>query len=312
MFQAPRLKSILACLLLAAAIYSSPAACSAEPEQGAGAPSIGLALGSGGAGGLAHIAMLQVFDDLGIKPERIVGSSIGAIIGALYAAGLDAKEIHAIFDEFGGSSLDMLSGLLDAEEGFGPTGLLEIDLGQGGVLDATRFMDFLASKIDVSEFSDLPIPLEVVATDYWTGETVVLKEGDLFEALAASSAVPGLFPPVPHGEQLLIDGGTSNPLPSDLLVGRHELVVAIDVSGSIARQDGEEVPLLDLLFNTFGLMQQSLIDTRLANNKPDIYIKPAITGIRLLHFNKIDTIMEQAKPGSDTLRRELEERLAGN
>lgn len=232
------MKNILACLLLAAAIYLSPAAYSEEPEQNASAPSIGLALGSGGAGGLAHIAMLQVFDDPGIKPARIAGTSIGAIIGALYAAGLDAKEIHAIFDEFGGSGLDMLSGLLEAEGGFSPTGLLEIDLGQGGVLDATRFMDFLASKIDASDFSDLPIALEVVATDYWTGETVVFKEGDLFRALAASSAVPGIFPPVRQGDRLLIDGGTSNPLPSDLLVGRHELVVAIDVSGSIEARDG--------------------------------------------------------------------------
>lgn len=303
------MKSIVACLSLAAAIHMPAAASFAEAEHGADAPSIGLALGSGGAGGLAHIAMLQVFDDLGIKPERIAGTSIGAIIGALYAAGLDAKQIHAIFDEFGGSNLDMLSGLLEAGEGSDLTGLLELDLGQGGVLDSTRFMDFLASKIDASDFSELAIPLEVVATDYWTGEMVVLKEGDLFHALAASSAVPGLFPPVRQGDQLLIDGGTSNPLPSDLLVGRHDLVVAIDVSGAIERQDGNDVPLLDLLFNTFGLMQQSLIDARMANNGPDIYIKPAITGVRLLHFNKIDKIIEASQLGSDTLRRELESRL---
>jgi len=303
------MKSIVGCLLIAAAIHLSPATLSAEPERSAEAPSIGLALGSGGAGGLAHIAMLQVFDDLGIKPARIAGTSIGAIIGALYAAGLDAKEIHAIFDEFGGSNLDMLSGLLEAGEGSNLTGLLELDLGQGGVLDVTGFMDFLASKIDAADFSELEIPLEVVATDYWTGEMVVLKEGDLFHALAASSAVPGLFPPVRQGNQLLIDGGTSNPLPSDVLVGRHDLVVAIDVSGAIERQDGDNVPLLDLLFNTFGIMQQSLIDARMADNGPDIYIKPAITGIRLLHFNKIDTIIEQSQLGSDTLRGELKTRL---
>lgn len=70
--------------------------------------------------------------------------------------------------------------------------------------------------------------------------------------------------------------------------------------------------LLDLLFNTFGLMQQSLIDTRMANNRPDIYIKPAIKGIRLLHCNKIDTVMEQSQAGSDTLRRELEASLEEN
>ena len=283
----------------------------ARLSAGAAPPplSIGLALGSGGATGLAHIAMLQVFDDLGVRPARITGTSIGAIIGALYAAGLDASEIRDVFDEFGGSSLDMLSGLLEADPGDKLTGLLEIELGNGGVLDSKRFMDFLRSKIEARRFSDLRIPLEVVATDYWSGKTVVLREGDLFEALAASSAVPGLFPPVGRGDQLLIDGGTSNPLPADLLAGRHPLVVAIDVSGTRERSEDGQAGLTELLFQTFGLMQQSLIASQLEMSPPDVYIKPDISGVRLLHFNRIEEVMEESEPAADALRKALEAAL---
>jgi len=283
----------------------------ARLSAGAAPPplSIGLALGSGGATGLAHIAMLQVFDDLGVRPARITGTSIGAIIGALYAAGLDASEIRDVFDEFGGSSLDMLSGLLEADPGDKLTGLLEIELGNGGVLDSKRFMDFLRSKVEARRFRDLRIPLEVVATDYWSGKTVVLREGDLFEALAASSAVPGLFPPVGRGDQLLIDGGTSNPLPADLLAGRHPLVVAIDVSGTRERSEDGQAGLTELLFQTFGLMQQSLIASQLEMSPPDVYIKPDISGVRLLHFNRIEEVMEESEPAADALREALEAAL---
>jgi len=289
----------------------APAAETARSTAAEGSPpvSIGLALGSGGATGLAHIAMLQVFDDLGIRPARITGTSIGAIIGALYAAGLEASEIRDVFDEFGGSSLDMLSGLLEADPGDKLTGLLEIELGKGGVLDSKRFMDFLRSKIEARRFSDLRIPLEVVATDYWSGKTVVLREGDLFEALAASSAVPGLFPPVGRGDQLLIDGGTSNPLPADLLSGRHPLVVAIDVSGTRERSEDGQAGLTELLFQTFGLMQQSLIASQLEMSPPDVYIKPDISGVRLLHFNRIEEVMEESEPAADALREALEAAL---
>ena len=268
-------------------------------------PSIGLALGSGGAGGLAHIAMLQVFDDLSIRPDRIAGTSIGAVIGALYAAGLSAQQIRDIFAEFGGSSLDALSRLADPDAGLTFADLVEIDIDNGGLIDSGGFLDFLAEKIEARTFAELEIPLEIVATDYWSGQTVVLKEGDLFAAIGASMAVPGLFAPVPRGEQLLIDGGTSDPLPFDLLEGRHALIVAIDVSGS--RRDGgqDEVEWNRLVFSTFEIMQQSIIAARMRAWKPDIYIKPDTRGVRLLHFNRIDRILEQAGPAARTLKQQL-------
>ncbi|MFH7320857.1 patatin-like phospholipase family protein [Desulfurivibrio sp. D14AmB] len=267
-------------------------------------PTVGLALGSGGAGGLAHIAMLRVFDDLGIKPARITGTSIGAVIGALYAAGLSAAEIEEIFAEFGGSSLDVLSRLIMPGSELTLAALLKID-SNGGIFDSGGFLKFLAGKVEARSFEDLAIPLAVVATDYWTGETVVLDQGDLFTAVQASMAVPGLFPPVQRGQQLLIDGGTSNPLPFDLLLKRHDLVVAIDVSRSRTRSEEQQVDSLDLLLGSFTIMQQSIIAARMEAAQPDIYIKPELHDIRMLHFNRIEAVLEQAKPAAAELQRRL-------
>lgn len=299
--------AVLLCLVLGL-VLAPPGQAAEEPQPRI--PSIGLALGSGGAGGLAHIAILGVFDELGLKPAAIAGTSIGAVMGALYAGGLDATEIRAVFEEFGGSRLDMLSGLLQADGGSGIAGLLETDLVNGGVLDIDGFLEFLAGKIEARTFAELDIELAVVATDYWSGEMRVIREGELFPALAASMAVPALFAPVQRGDALLIDGGTSNPLPFDVLQGSSDIVVAVDVSGSRRRGDAQAPGMLDMLFKTFEIMQGSLISQRLVSHAPDIYIKVDTSGIRLLDFNRIDEVLEQARPAARELRRQLDAHAA--
>jgi NTE family protein len=268
-------------------------------------PRIGLALGSGGAGGLAHIAMLSVFEECGIEPAAVAGTSIGAIIGTLHAAGLPAAEIRALFREFGGSALDPFSGLLERD---GPPGLrdiLKVDLAGGSILDAGGFIDFIAEHFEARDFADLDKPLAIVATDYWSGEPVVCREGDLLEAIRASMAVPGLFAPVERDGRLLIDGGTSDPLPAEQLE-EVDVVVAIDVTGSRRAERDGRPGLTDLLFNSFEIMQQSILRERLEQHRPDIYIKPELPGIRLLHFDRVDGIIESAAPAAEELRRALE------
>ncbi len=266
-------------------------------------PTIGLALGSGGANGLAHIAMLQVFDELDIVPDRITGTSIGAVIGGLYAAGLSADEILDIFDDVAGSPLDALSGLAGSELDL--AGLLQLGLNDGGLLDSGGFLRFLAGHTQARRFEELRIPLTVVATDYWTGDSVALDEGQLFPAIESSMAVPGLFAPVPHGERLLIDGGTSNPLPFDLLQDKVDLVIAVDVTGNRRTEDDEAPGITDMLFNTFQIMQQSLTAKAVRHAPPDIYLKPEAGDVRLLHFNRIHEILDQAEPAADELRERL-------
>ncbi|MDZ7752368.1 MAG: patatin-like phospholipase family protein [Gammaproteobacteria bacterium] len=268
-------------------------------------PSIGLALGSGGAGGLAHIAMLKVFEDLELRPDGIAGTSIGAIIGTLHAAGLKAEEIQTLFREFGGSALDPLSGLAGDDAPPGWSDLLMFDLENGGFVDAGRFLDFIAESFDARDFGELEIPLQIVATDYWSGESHVFREGDLLTAVKASMAVPGLFAPVRLDDKLLIDGGTSNPLPVDLL-GDFDVVVAIDVTG-VRKQSGDDAPAItELLFKTFDIMQQSIIRSKTNANAPDIYIKPELAGVRLLHFDRVDEIVRGVEDDAATLRDRLE------
>jgi NTE family protein len=301
----PEMKHTLTGGLLMMILLMASAVTAAGDASGKPSPAIGLALGSGGAGGLAHIAMLQVFDDLQIKPAQITGTSIGAVIGGLYAAGLSAAELRTVFEEFGGSSLDLLSQLVLSDNGLDLGDILQLDVDNGGLIDSGGFLEFLAGKIEARTFAELEIPLAVVATDYWTGKSVVLKEGDLFSAIEASMAVPGLFSPVQKDRQILIDGGTTNPLPFDLLDDGLDLVVAIDVTGSRAAGEEKQVNWSDALFNTFEIMQQSLIAARMRAGKPDIYIKPDTGEIRLLHFNRIDRILEGAAPAAEELKSRL-------
>ncbi len=291
-------------------LLALPACLPASAEEGdqPARPSIGLALGSGGAGGLAHIAMLEVFDDLEVKPDMIAGTSIGAVIGSLYAAGLSAEEIRDIFDDFAGSNLDALSGLMDNDLRLWD--LLRLDLNNGGLFDARGFIDFIAGKVEAKTFEDLEIPLLVVATDYWSGDAVILAEGDLFEAVQASMAVPGLFSPVIKDDQILLDGGMANPLPFDLLAEHCDLIVAVDVTGTRSATDDDDPAVLDLLFSTFEIMQQSIITARRQSIEPDIAIQPDTSDIRLLHFNRIETILEKAAPAAEELREQLEEALS--
>lgn len=288
----------------------------AEPQEGpvrasdstaSSTPRIGLALGSGGAAGLAHIAVLKAFDESGHRPVRIAGSSIGAIIAALYAAGMSGAEIEALFAEFSGSGFDLLKDLASGENGIELTEMIDFDLDDGGVIDPEPFFDYLRDHIQARSFGDLRIPLIVVATRYFSGESVAFEKGDLFEALRASMAVPGLFEPVTREGELLVDGGISNPLPWDRLGEDLDYIVAVDVSGQREPTDPDNVPPTELLFKTFELMQQSIVRERLKTDPPDLYLRPEVEGIRLLHFHRLDEILEQAAPSVDRLRQAIDE-----
>lgn len=290
-------RRLVAGLLLLVAASAAAEQC--EP------PRIGLALGSGGAGGLAHIAMLEVFESLEIEPAAVAGTSIGAVIGTLHAAGLKSGEIHKLFREFGESALNPFSGLLEDSGAPGWRELLEVDLANGSFIDSGGFISFIAEEFEARSFAELNKPLAIVATDYWSGEPQVFREGELLTALKASMAVPGVFAPVEFQDKLLIDGGTSNPLPLDLLEDV-DIVVAIDVSGTRREARDGKPNITDLLFSTFEIMQQSIVREKAEHAAPDIYIKPELPGIRLLHFDRVDRVVELAGTGAEQLRAELE------
>jgi len=275
---------------------------------------VGLALGSGGANGLAHIPMLEVFDELGVVPKMIAGTSIGAVIGALYASGLSGADLRRLALDFASEDRHIMSTLIQGSAGLSLLDLIRPDLDNGGLLDSQGFLDFLHDKVRVSTFEELAIPLMVVAADYWKREQVVLDQGPLIPAIKASMAVPGLFAPVSVNGRLLVDGGTVNPLPFDLLLDQCDLIVAVDVSGGVVEpmELTEDKPdVLDSLFNTFEIMQRAITAEKMKHREPHIFIRPETSGVRLLHFHKAEQIFTQSEPAAQELKAALREHLSG-
>jgi len=265
---------------------------------------IGLALGGGGAKGLAHIPMLEVFDEMGIRPHRMAGTSIGSIVGALYASGIRAAKIREGVDRMVITKGDSFRDALRKRDVFKWLEFMDIEFGRGGIFKGDRFIRFLYDAMKVSTFEELEIPLRVAATDFWTSEPVILESGDLLPAVKASMGLPGVFTPVRIGDRVLIDGGGVNPVPYDIL---HDcdLVVAIDVMGKM-REHKTKVPnVVRAVLGAFDIMQNSIIAEKLKHDPPDIYIKPDVIGVDILDFYKANDIYEQSGPA----RRELRERL---
>lgn len=272
---------------------------------------IGLALGGGGARGLAHIPMLEVFDELGIRPHRLVGTSIGAVMGALYAAGVAGADIRKGVQRMLVAKDGSFRTALQRKDSFKWLQLLDVEFGHGGLLKGDKFMDFLYEAMRISCFEDLKIPLKVVATDFYSSEQVVIHSGELLDAVKASMAIPGVFTPVRRDGRILIDGGSVNPVPFDLL-DDCDIVIAINVMGEHPAPRRQMPSLFRVVLSTFDIMQKSIISEKLRRIQPDVYITPEIIDVDILEFYKAEQIYEQAKPARQKLMQALEQiRRAG-
>lgn len=261
-------------------------------RKGRKKPRIGLALGSGGAKGLSHIAFLKVLDDLDLKPSIISGTSIGALIGAFYSAGMDGKEIEKLFDDMG---IRKMSSMVDISL-FGGSGLLK----------GKKVEEFLTSHLPVRKFSELAIPLKVVATDFWKREEVVFDSGDLVTAIRASIAVPVVMEPMQIEGRILTDGGTVNPLPYDLIRDDCDILIAIDVSGEKVPEQHDPVPnMLENIFSTFQTMQASIIRSKMNNSRPEILVQPHLRNIQLMDFYRKDEIFEGVEKDVERFKKDL-------
>lgn len=269
---------------------------------------LGIALGGGGARGLAHVAMLDVLDELGIVPHAMSGTSIGAIVGALYASGRTAGEIRARVDEL----ISLPQSLKDIVESRQLPGFLELiglDVGRASVFKVDKFVAALSAEIGVSDFEDLPIRLKVVAADFWARREVVFDRGPIAPAVSASFAIAGLFKPVVVAGQVLVDGGCVNPVPYDLLFDECDVVVAVDVLGQRYPKKDLVPSLSESVFNSFQIAEKTIVNEKVKARPPTIYVEPDARDIRVLDFHKAAEIYEQAKPARDVLRRELQARL---
>ncbi|MBZ9629455.1 patatin-like phospholipase family protein [Salegentibacter sp. LM13S] len=282
---------------------------------------VGLVLSGGGAKGLAHIGALKVIEEAGIRIDYIGGSSMGAIIGGLYASGYTANELDSIFHETNFNiliqdniprSAKSFYEKEDAEKYAISLPFDDFKIGFPAGLSRGQNIYNLMSQLtmhlgNVDDFKELPIPFFCVAADVETGEEVILDEGSLAQAVSASGAIPSIFSPVSLNGRLLTDGGVANNYPVEELRKRGaEVIIGVDVQDSLVNKDD--------LRNVFDILAQisnfrTISDMKEKIPKTDIYIKPDISPFSVLSFEKGEAIIDSGRVA--TLRRKNDlEKLA--
>ena len=265
---------------------------------------IGLALGGGGAKGVSHLLILEALEELGLKPAYVTGTSIGALIGAMYCAGMPTQDIKEIFLEFSLKDNESIKHLVTKKHIFKWMDFIGPQFRGRGLIRVENLISYLFESVQAKRFTQLEIPLKVVASDFWNRQQVVLDKGALIPAIRASMSLPGLFEPVKVGGRILIDGGAVNPVPFDLLPDSCDLRIAVDVIGE--RSDTEKMPSLsEAVFNTYQIMQKSIIREKLEKARPEIYIEPSVVNVKMLEFYRANEIFKQATATKSNLKRKI-------
>jgi NTE family protein len=262
-----------------------------------------LALGAGGARGLAHIAIVEALDEMGVKPLAIAGSSIGAVIGAGYAAGLTGRTMRRHLLPLAHNRAEVMRRVMGARA-VAWSELLSAGFGNPLVVDASKFYDAFLGELLPENFSDLNIPFTAITTDLHAREALAFDAGPLKPALAASMAVPGLVRPLDVGARVLVDGGVTDPLPFGCLRGKADVIVAVDVSGGPAERGGVPDPW-DSLFSAISVMSHTIVSHKLKEGAPDLVLRPNIGIFRMLDFLQASAILRAAEP----IKVEVKEKL---
>jgi NTE family protein len=275
-----------------------------RPGEAVSRPRIGLALGGGSARGLAHVLMLEALDEIGVKPAIIAGTSMGAICGAAYAAGLSGAEIRAEIAALFRSRAEFLKRLAAKLRG----GLSHLWSPRSpSVVDNCTLFEMLLPAAMHCDFAALKVPFLAVAADFYAMEQVVLDRGPLIPALAASAALPSLARPVVLEGRALIDGGFVNPVPFDLVLSKAEITVAVDVTGRTRRHARAARPrTIDAITGSTQILFQSVMRAKLKLTAPDILIRPDVGAFGSLDYFRVEEIFAAA----DAAKVELKHKLA--
>ncbi len=290
-------------------------------------PRIGLALGSGSARGWAHIGVIQELAAIGVEPDIVCGSSIGALVGAAYVTG----------------KLEALGDWVHTITWRGIANLLDVRFSGGGLVEGERLIGFLSELYGDAAIESLARPFAAVATDLDTGREIWLKEGSMTEAVRASIALPGLFGPTKLGDRWLVDGGVVNPVPvSPCRALGAEVVIAVNLNGDLIGKHssagaasrvktesqkqrpelleglmsnipsvirggagviaerllgaGSDSPgYFDVIFGSINIMQDHITRSRMAGDPPDVMLTPRLNQIGLLEFNRADAAIKEGR-----------------
>lgn len=257
---------------------------------------IGLALGGGGVRGLAHAVALDALDNHDITPSVIAGTSMGAIIGAIYASGRSGKDIRHLIEQHMITKTDRIKSVYAKKDFlFAWFEAVKLSWNSSGMFKADGFLRHLIDQLQVTEFEDLKIPLHVVATDFHSGEPVIINSGPLLPALKASICIPGVFEPVVYQDRVLFDGGVSNNLPYDILQAECKTTIAVDVSPTRNKKTDELPNMIEATIAMFDTLMERLTQIKLAKNPPTLYFHPDIYNIRMLEFHKAEEVFSLAE-----------------
>ncbi len=240
----------------------------------------GLALGSGGAKGFAHIGVLKVIEELGVKPDIIVGSSMGAIVGGFYASGMPLSEIETLATSMNYKSLIKMA-----------------DFGGGYVIRGDKLEKFFREKIPVKRIEKFPIRFAAVSTNIIAGKCVAITRGDAAKAMRASGSIPAIFKPVEYKRTLLVDGGVLNPVP--VKIARElgaDLIIGVNVNGRVKSLKKKNVNTITLVIQSIELMQSKLAEY----NRDALILKPRLENFSSFSFSRAKEII---KIGYNTAKR---------
>jgi NTE family protein len=312
-------------------------AATAEPALPAPRPSIGLALGGGAARGFAHIGVMRTLAANGIEPDVIAGTSIGAVVGALYATGhLDA------FEEWARSLTRR-----------GVFSYLDFSFFGSGLISGGRLAARLETQLGAATIEDMPLRFGAIATELGTGHEIWLTRGRLVDALRAAFALPGVFTPGLIGQRWLVDGALVNPVPVSAaralgarlviavnlnadLIGRGSTIAAFGGDGpddarieQLRQRRGADAPaaaeelvkrkvlgtrsqpgLSAVMLDAFNIMQDRITRSRLAGDPPDVMIGPRLRDLGLVDFHRAAEAIDIGSEAAERALGTIEEALA--
>jgi NTE family protein len=274
-----------------------------------GVPPFALALGGGGARGLAHALMLEALDELGIRPRIIAGTSIGALMGAVYASGMSGAGIREYCSELFRKRTALVKRLFSRINGSGGLSNL-LNNAMIPVFSGERILEAMLPQTLPATFEGLQIPFLSVTTDFYTHSQYVISEGPLIPAIAASAALPGVLKPVEIDGRILVDGGFVNPLPFDVFKGDAGITAAIDVSVGPLRSSKRFPSLMEAMIGSPQIALATIIREKLKTSAPDILIRPHVGHFKVLDFFKFEEIFAASEAAKDEFKRACEKAIA--
>ncbi len=264
-------------------------------------PLIGIALGSGAARGLSHISYIEAFDELGLQPATIAGTSIGALIGAGWASGMSGREMreHA-YATLG--TMQLIAGRLWTKR---PTFRGVMEAGVSLQVDPIIITNAFLPDSFADDFSALRVPFRAVATDLHSWESTTFRSGPLRHAIAASMAIPAIFRPVQFAGRTYIDGGVTNPLPLDLAAEATDILIGVDVNGAPSDDLPESPGMIDVGFTATRIMTRALTRAASALHPPHVLAQAPSGGVAMLEFWRVRDVLAAADAVKDDFKRSV-------